>query len=38
MFFVIGKRLKLQGFIVSDHIAETPHFLRICPAGCAAAR
>jgi NADPH-dependent curcumin reductase CurA len=28
MFFVIGKRLKLQGFIVSDHLAETPHFLR----------
>jgi NADPH-dependent curcumin reductase CurA len=28
LFFVIGKRLKLQGFIVSDHQAETPAFLR----------
>jgi NADPH-dependent curcumin reductase CurA len=25
---VIGKRLKLQGFIVSDHFGETPAFLR----------
>lgn len=28
MFYVIGKRLKLQGFIVSDHMADTPRFLR----------
>ena len=27
LFFVIGKRLRLQGFIVSDHMAETPTFL-----------
>lgn len=25
---MIGKRLRLQGFIVSDHMAETPAFLR----------
>lgn len=28
LFLVIGKRLRLQGFIVSDHMAETPAFLR----------
>jgi NADPH-dependent curcumin reductase CurA len=28
MNMVIGKRLKLQGFIVSDHMADTPRFLR----------
>lgn len=28
LFFVIGKRLRLQGFIVSDHLADTPAFLR----------
>ncbi|MBW3616953.1 MAG: NADP-dependent oxidoreductase [Proteobacteria bacterium] len=28
LFFVIGKRLKVQGFIVSDHHAEAPNFLR----------
>jgi NADPH-dependent curcumin reductase CurA len=27
LFYVIGKRLKLQGFIVSDHFGETPRFL-----------
>ncbi len=25
---IIGKRLRLQGFIVSDHMADTPQFLR----------
>lgn len=28
MPMVIGKRLRLQGFIVSDHLSETPAFLR----------
>jgi hypothetical protein len=28
MMLIIGKRLRLQGFIVSDHMADTPDFLR----------
>ena len=28
MMLIVGKRLRLQGFIVSDHAADTPEFLR----------
>ena len=28
MMLIVGKRLKLQGFIVSDHMKDLPEFIR----------